>query len=208
MTTAAVTVAQASEYAGIGANDQTEHSTFLSEMLASVAEYMNNYADRTLVDGGADTAITEYVSYSGDGQTLYPDNYPIGAVTSIHNDQNWNWGSTTALDSTFYRVNNERDSIVFISSELTEGTENIRIIYTAGYGATGAPAIPEDLALCTKLIFTQWLHDSAHQSFGKGSLHTTEIKSSVGDSVKFVEASALPEQAKMILNRYKTVRAL
>jgi hypothetical protein len=208
MTTAAGTVAECSEYAGIGSKDQTEYATFLSDMLASVAEYMNNYTDRKLIDGGADTAITEYVSYSGDGQTLYPDNYPIGAVTSIHNDQNWNWGATTALDSTFYRINNERNSIVFSSSELTEGTENIKITYTAGYGATGAPTIPEDLALCTKILFTQWLHDSAHRSLGKGSLHATEIKSSAGDSVKFVAASALPEQAKAILDRYRAVRAL
>lgn len=207
MAVAAVTVAQASAYAGIGINDQTAHAVFLSDMLASVSEYMNNYTDRVLIDGGADTAITEYVSYFGDGETLYPDNYPIGAVTSIHNDQNWNWDSTTALDSTFYRVNNERNSIVFISSELTEGTENIRLIYTAGYGATGAPAIPEDLALCTKIIFKKWILDSNHTPLGRGLSQIASM--STEDSVTLPSPkSTIPVSAQSILDRYKSVRAL
>lgn len=206
MTIAAVTVAEASEYVGISSNDQTEHTTFLSDMLDATATFMENYCDRKLVDGGADTAITEYVSYSGNGQTLYPDNYPIGVVTSIHNDQNWNWGATTALDSTFYRVNNERNSVVFISSELTEGTENIKVIYTAGYGATGAPAIPEDLALATKMLFAQILHDSDNTTFGKGTLHIEAF--SRDETVKFVVSGLLPTQVKTILDRYKAVRAL
>lgn len=206
MTVAATTVALASEYTGISSADQTTYGTFLTAILASAADYMNNYTDRVLVDGGNDTAITEYISYFGDGQTLYLDNYPIGAITSIHNDQNWDWDSTTALDSTFYRKNNERNAIVFISGQLTEGTENIRVIYTAGYGAEGAPAIPEDLALATKMLFAQILHDSDHTGLGKGTLHIEAF--SRDETVKFVVADLLPAQVKVILDRYKSVRAL
>lgn len=207
MAIAAVSVAQASEYTGISSADQTTYATFLTDMLDAAATFMENYCDRRLIDGGADTALTEYVSYSGDGQTLYPNNYPIGAITSIHNDQNWNWDSTTALDSTFYRVNNERDSVVFISSELTEGTENIRIIYTAGYGATGAPTIPEDLALCTKIIFKKWVMDSNQKPLGRGLEQIASM--SAEDSVTLPSPKeVIPVSAQRILDRYKKVLAL
>lgn len=206
MTVAATTVALASEYTGISSADQTTYGTFLTAILASAADYMNNYTDRVLVDGGNDTAITEYISYFGDGQTLYLDNYPIGAITSIHNDQNWDWDSTTALDSTFYRKNNKRNAIVFISGQLTEGTENIRVIYTAGYGAEGAPAIPEDLALCTKMIFAQWLLNSSHASLGHGTLQISSL--SAEDSVTLPAIQVIPTPAQKILARYVKIAVL
>lgn len=199
-----ISLASASLYAGISENDTATYSGFLDGILLSASDYMENYTDRVLV--GDDTELTEYVSYNGNGRVLFPSNYPIDRVVSINDDADWTWDSSFDIDSSFYRVNHNRDAVVFKTRALTEGEENVKITYTAGYAASGIDNIPADLQLCTKMIFTTMLHDSSHEHKGKGTLNIASI--SREETVTFVSFDILPPQAKKILDRYRKVQAL
>jgi len=80
--------------------------------------------------------------YDGKGASiLYPNQYPITAVTSIKDSSDWDWDNTTAVSGTEYRVVNS-NSIVFKSTANSMGDypQNVQLVYTAGY-----TTVPYDL---------------------------------------------------------------
>ena len=82
--------------------------------------------------------------YDGDTRRISLRNYPITEITSI-TDTGSDWTETTTVSGAYYKISRSGRQVIFNSSALlTEGDENITIVYTAGYAAN---AIPEDLKM-------------------------------------------------------------
>lgn len=206
-----ITVDEAKTYLGIATGD---HDTFIVDILNGIADAFENYVGTHLKTHGA--AITEVFDGMGRGHhKLFPDAGPIGAVTSIHVDQARVFGAGALVDAGDYVIHApERTWIELLpAASISVGTiglqgffawgvQNIQLIYTAGFGATGAPAVPDDLKQAARLTVSRWIKDSDHATLGKG---TARIQShSVGDqSWSFTPPDILPVQARALLDRYK-----
>ena len=83
-------------------------------------------------------SYTEY--FDGGGSWLFPDHSPITAITSIHEDEDWEWASDTEIDSEYYRAADSNS--IYYDGIFTKGPQSIKVVYTAGYTASN---LPEDL---------------------------------------------------------------
>lgn len=94
---------------------------------------------------------TEY--YDGDGSdTLLLEHYPVITLTSIHDDTDRAFGSSTA--KTAYEIadarNYEKGILELYDEVFDDGQKNIKVVYKAGYAT-----IPADLAHAVKVICQQ-----------------------------------------------------
>jgi hypothetical protein len=90
--------------------------------------------------------------FSGGGFTLELERFPVESVASVHVSDDQLWTADTLLESTIYRVSNERGLIMLKGAVRFDfGTRNIRVIYTGGYVAAGTDptagqtAMPDDI---------------------------------------------------------------
>lgn len=70
---------------------------------------------------------------------IYPYNYPIISITSIHIDGDWLFDNDTLISSSYYKIVDGL-YISMNNNTFTKGVQNIKIVYTAGY-----ETIPYDL---------------------------------------------------------------
>lgn len=118
---------------------------YLQKLLNRAREYLNTATRRKL-----DTAtFTEY--HDGDGSRVVQlKNYPVTSVTSIHDDPDRNFTSSSLLDSTTYAVDEVNGRITLLRDPLLRtlstvfgcGAQNIKVVYVAGYSAS---TVPDDL---------------------------------------------------------------
>lgn len=119
--------------------------------------------------------------------SLYVYNYPIISVTSIHDDVNWSYGADTLIDSSSYKIVDEK-YIVLKDTTFMKGTQNIKIVYVAGYAT-----IPGDLKkACIKEVVRDF----------KNRKNFDELFKTVdGDQVTKVEAG-LMKSTTDVLDKY------
>lgn len=203
-----ITKEELASYSGISTDDLATYEDVLHELLNNVADLLEHYVDRRLKQHGDDAAITEQLTVKGRGRKLFPRNYPIGAITTIHEDADWVWGAATLRDASDYRINEIRYGIVLKSAAVrfARGEELIKLVYTAGYGATGAPDVPEDLKLAAKQTAAYAMRQSFHK-LGTGMLGRQQAGRE-GETVDWVENVDVPAPAKRILDRYRKVGIL
>ena len=102
--------------------------TLIEDLIDRVSARIEKYCDRTF----AEAIYTEY--YDGNGcDYMYTNQYPIVTVSGIYDDSSWVWGEDTLISGTTYRVSSNNRKILLYSSYFTPATENIKIVYTAGY---------------------------------------------------------------------------
>ncbi len=137
----------------------------VTSLITRMSTQIDNYCDRTF----ASTEYTEY--YNGGGLSyLYTDNYPIISVSSINDDSTWEWGSSTLIDSDDYRISNSARQILLNDTHFGNYTENVKIVYTAGYST-----IPYDLVkVCIVEVVSEFKRRKdphvASKSVGDGTL--------------------------------------
>lgn len=74
---------------------------------------------------------TQY--YDGKGSNmLFTRQYPITVVSGIWDDSEWEWDSTTEIDSDDYRISEGGRYIIFKGVVLGDYDQNIKTILTAG----------------------------------------------------------------------------
>lgn len=118
----------------------TNLDTEIGYAIERVTKEIQNYCGRDLFSA----QVTEY--YNGEGQNvLFLNQYPVTAISSIHDDTDRVFGSDTLLDSDDYIfISGSPDSEAGIlrldGGAFCKGFANIKVVYTAGYST-----IPADL---------------------------------------------------------------
>lgn len=118
----------------------TTFDRYLEALIQQASEAIEQYTGRKLRERtyGADGLDAEY--HDGDGsRAVYTLEYPIISVTSLYDDIDNNYSSTTLFAPADYHVFKESGRILLLSdatlgSVFQVGRANIKIVYTAGYG--------------------------------------------------------------------------
>jgi len=165
-----------------------EVDSVLESLIDEVSKLFETYCDRIF-----DSAeYTEY--YNGEGRSwLYPKHYPITSVSGIWDDSDWDWETTDLIDSTYYRIDNDSRAVVLRDYTLCDFTQNIKIIYTAGYST-----IPLDLRLAC-VVETCRLYNRRMKG------HVSDETLPDGQNLTYDLALFTPAVAE-ILNKYKNKR--
>lgn len=137
----------------------------------------------------AELVHTQY--YDGRGsKLLFTDYTPILTVTSIHDDSEWEWGTSTLIDSDDYRIHSSKKYIV-LKVALSSSDQNVKIVYTSGYPED---EIPEDIKqCCIEEVIRKYKH--------KSDFDVTS-KTLPDGSVTYTQKGLMPLTLKT-LNKYK-----
>lgn len=110
---------------------------FIEDIITSKTVSITNYIGFKQI---LSADYTEY--YDGNGSDLlFPYNIPLNTVTEINICSDWVWGSDTTVGSTDYRIVNN-SYIILKDTVFTTGSQNVKLIYNAGYDT-----IPYDLKM-------------------------------------------------------------
>lgn len=153
------------EFARISQSDVNEDEKLqriADETEAEVKEFLNRDLETA--------AYTE--KYDGTGtDKLVLKQYPITSITSVKvydgldslNAEVWDtWVQGTDYERFVY---SDEDTTLFVGgTTFPEGTQNIEVVYVAGYGAT---AIPKDIERACKQLFTlNWNEQEGRRTIG------------------------------------------
>lgn len=131
------TLAKVKEYLQI---TDTASDTLLTDLLARLQAWAESYLDRKIESA----AYTE--QQDGDGTSLLTlKQYPVTAVTSIHDDTLRVFGADRLIAAADYVTYGDRGQVKLDGLVFTIGLQNVKAIYTAGY-ATVPPELVQ--ALC------------------------------------------------------------
>jgi hypothetical protein len=170
----------------------TGMDALITNLIIRITKEIQNFCERKLF---SDT-YTQY--YDGSGyQTLMVDEYPVTAITSIHDDDDHVYGTDTLIDSGDYIFNSGSKNalsglIKMDGSYFSRGTENIKIVYTAGY-----TTVPGDLEeACILMVGADRLfHDLIFNA-----------PVAQGENSESKDLGGMRKRAKDILQTYKRVR--
>jgi len=163
-----------------GANK--DQDDIIASIIDGVSAIIESYCNKNIIS----RTYTEYYDGKG-GSFLYTKQYPIASITSIHDDSDWVWSTDTLIPSGDYMIKDNR--ILFRNITLGDASNNIKIVYTAGYTDT-----PSDIKqVCISEVIKRYKHkndpDIVSKSLADGSI-SYSIKS-------------LMDETKMVLNKYK-----
>ena len=169
-------------------NLSSEAETEIERLIGAVGSLFDKYTNRTL-----ESATFTEVSNGNGTDKLFPKNYPIASVTSIHDDPERSYGASTLIAATEYSIIDD----VYVQMHDTlfsEDVANIQIIYVAGY--TVGTDMPGNITqACIEQVL--WL-------FKKGEGHRIGQQAKTqGDSTISFRTTALLEEVKLVLNLYR-----
>jgi len=143
-----------------------------------------------------ESTYVEY--YDGKGsKELFVDHYPITTISGIWQDSAWDWADSTEISSDLYR-SADNNKIILYNSTFAKYTQNIKIIYNAGYNI-----IPKDLVLvCIKEVSRLFRNRTT-----KGATFRREDTARGSMDSAFIVDEFLPENIS-VLNRYRIKGAL
>jgi uncharacterized phiE125 gp8 family phage protein len=142
-------LARVKEHLGItNASSDAKLENLINASFASLESYI----------GQSLKAATYTEFFDGDGtDEVLLNNYPVVAITSIHDDIDRAFGSDTLIDAadyTFYSNKNENIGRVRLLNGLafSPGIQNVKVIYLAGY-----VTVPYDAEqACVELVAWHW----------------------------------------------------
>lgn len=134
-------------------------------------------------------AATYTKYYDGEGRKLlFLDHLPIISITSINDDSEWEWESSTLIDSDDYMIHSSGQYIV-LKVALSSGDQNIEVVYKAGF-----EAIPEDVKQVAIHEVIRWYKHRAD--------FDVTAKSLPDGSVTYTKQGLL-DTTKLVLDKYK-----
>lgn len=114
--------------------NDTNHDTIIAALILSVDSFVNMYCNRTIEAA----SYTHYFDGNGSKEMFLPE-YPINSITSIHDDTERAFGAAALIASTDYVFYKESGRVVlFQGGYFTEGFQNIKVVYNAGYSSVPA----------------------------------------------------------------------
>ena len=158
------TTANVKSYIGVSVST---HDTLIGLLIDSVSSFIETYTGRTY----AAAEFTEY--FDGNACEFILKNRPVddspAPVVSYNNGTQAtpNWQVVSAED---YVINREAGIIVSTYGKLPTGSQNIKIVYTAGYAT-----IPADLELLAKQLTAKAFEQRKAQGIGRESLGGASI---------------------------------
>lgn len=152
--------------------DATEaDAPLVSQVLRGGTSEIETILRRQIVSRGT---ITEYHTIRRGTCELWLNQFPVMAITSIHEDPDRDYGASALLTAlTNYTVDVETGMITRVDQDTPiawdAGFEAVKVVYTAGYSQA---SVPEDLkALALELFALQWA-DAHGERYGVGSVST------------------------------------
>ncbi|MCK9569952.1 fasciclin domain-containing protein [Candidatus Pacearchaeota archaeon] len=188
-------LADIKEYLGITSGDVASDGVLCS--IATVVTYwMERYTGRKLKS----RSLTEI--YNGNGRdVLYTKNYPITSSASeiaVYVDDDGVFGADTKINATSLRIDGDNGVIHLIDDVFSEGVQNVKVVYTGGYGA-GTTLVPFDLVgACFEFIGFLWKRKTGKQWELTG-LNVTQ------GGVTFLDEWA-PKTVRHVLDGYRSHR--
>ena len=123
---------------------------------------------------------------------LFVNKTPIISISSIYDDVDWNFTSDTLIDSSNYVIDTSKKYIQLKPGYIFNcGSQNIKIIYTAGY-----ETIPNDIKLvCIKEVTREFRR--------RINFDVSAVTLNDGN-ISYVEKGLL-KSSKDILDKYRTI---
>lgn len=172
------------EYIGLTTGD---HDLLLENLIDRATDLFETYCDRKF----AAAAYTEY--HDGRGlDKLFPKQWPVNSVTSIHDDSDWTWGADTLIDAGDYRIAHD-GYIQMKTSTFSDDVQNVKIVYNGGYST-----IPEDLAQAC-IEQAAWMFKQSPEG---SALLGVSAKSFPDGSVSYTTRDLL-SQVTLVLEKYR-----
>ena len=165
-----------------------EINTQIDNLINSVSSRFESHCDRNFVS----RAYTEYLDGKG-SSVIYPKQYPITDVESIHSDSGWKWLVKDLINSDNYRIVDENSIVLKSGMTFSDAVQNIKLVYTAGYNE-----IPYDLeGACINEVLRMLMK---FEEIGVIEKRSNDYL------VKYVSAPFM-EDTLLVLNRYKRKEA-
>lgn len=185
---ALVSLDEAKEFCKITASTD---DALLNGLINKVSALANQYTGRHLLQ----KTHTLYFNGTGTPEIIVPE-FPIISVTSLNDDLDRSFGSSTAIDvSADVLVDKEGGILTLWNTEraFQVGRGNVKLVMSAGYALA---SVPYNLALAV---------DRGVQSFyDKATKRRGDVVSeTVGDRTTTFVVSDLPVDVKALLNPYK-----
>ena len=148
---ALTTLPMAKQHLNIGPSD-TSQDTRLELFINAATSRIESMTDRLLKEG----TVTE-LQHGGRQDILLLRQYPVTAVTEIRIDSTKTFTDPdTVVDTDQYIIGDDGNTLGF-KFFLPRGTNNIKIIYTAGYNSTDHAGKLAELEMCC-LWLVEWFY--------------------------------------------------
>lgn len=121
--------------------------------------------------------------------------WPITSVQQLYIDDTNEFSQSTLIDPSDYRITDNGDGILLLSTYFNQGYHNLKVVYTAGYNATFHPGKLAELELAC-LWLVEWFY--RHRERGDMG----RVSKSKGDESVGILA-AMPPMIREILDDYK-----
>jgi len=163
----------------------------IENIINQSSEFANTYTRRKLKS----RAVTEY--YDGDGSdTLIFLNYPVTALTSIHDDVSRSFAGSSLIPVSDYVLDGTSGILRFLNGRVSsEGRANIKVV-----GTVGLATIPADLREAVLLI-CEHTYRRLYQDQRVGVASET-----IGEKTTQFTADPIPPRSKLILAHYTSTR--
>ena len=130
------TLARVQSFAELSSNAADD--ALIGTLITGVSMQIEKFLDRHVES----KARTERLDVLPGQTTLFLKGYPVSSVTSLKNDSEWDFGSSTELATTLYNVDTDEGEINFKRNTLLQpGQKVIQVTYTGGMAATTAAFI-------------------------------------------------------------------
>lgn len=175
---------------GINTDD---HDLLLIDLIEDVSSILETYCGRHF-------SAADYVEYQdGTGEDYFlTDEWPINSITSIYDDPDRDFTSSSLVDPTYYTYYPEEGKVHLVATGAVIGVNlytvfstakrNIKITYNAGY-----TNIPSELKMIASEIMMKKFKNIQDKRTGMTSI------GSAGETMSFHLNDLLPDH-KMILN--------
>jgi hypothetical protein len=165
---------------GIAREDNTQ-DVLLQAIVTAVLSVWDNMTNRTWESGSK----TEYYDCSAHTTKIFLRNWPVTSVTTIHDDPDWAWAADSLIPTADYQTDTEK-GIIHYMGEFYTGSQNVKVVYTAGYSAVTVPA------WWKQLIVRQAAHWSRQAIKGISDV-SSKVVGSNSTNYKDLENNLLPD---------------
>ena len=184
-------------YKGITKNDD---DTLIDDLIKRASGFIESQCGRKF----GEATYTEY--YDGDDVRSFPvsrrdklilENHPVTTFTSLHDDTNGVFGSSTLIATADYDVKMDSGIVVLKAVKFNIGVGNIKAVYDAGYVLPdqASPTLPDEIEhACIEL--TNWMFEDRGERVGLVSKSILE-----GGNTTFMQE--LPILVQRVINTYK-----
>jgi hypothetical protein len=174
------------EYTGVSSIKDITSSN-VESLIEMVEQHIKNKTHRNTFE--SDT-VTEY--HDGEGKSyFFTDEFPVTAVTSLHDDTDRNYTAGYLIDTDDY-VWYSDGRVELETGSFNAGLKNIKIVYTAGYDA-----VPKDL----EYLATKWVVSLLK---GKDRIGVSSMSGPDGSVTVF--DNFLDADMRAILDNYRSIR--